>query len=114
MARKDPSQTVIVVITLASVIKKHWSYEPKKFGNIKKLHEKLLIPQNCEDICNPKLNREIFCDNNVPGWVKRADKRSQNYQVSVVKATAGMIKKLIVYLWQKNKFLSLIKKILCP
>ena len=24
---------------LASVIKKHWSYEPEKFGNIKKLHE---------------------------------------------------------------------------
>ena len=35
---------------LASVIKKHWSYEPKKFGNIKKLHEKLLIPQNCVEI----------------------------------------------------------------
>ena len=29
------------------VIKKHCSYEPKKIGNIKKLHEKLLIPQNC-------------------------------------------------------------------
>ena len=93
MAIKDPSQTVTVVITLASLIKKHWSYEPKKIDNIKKLHEKLLIPQNCEDICNPILNREIFCDNNVPGWVKRADKGSQNYQVSVMKATAVIIKK---------------------
>ena len=77
---------------LASVIKKHWSYEPEKFGNNKKLHEKLLIPQNCREICTPKLNREIFCNNNIPGWVKRADKRSQNCQASVVKATAGMIK----------------------
>ena len=77
---------------LASVIKKHWSYEPEKFGNIKKLHEKLLIPQNCREICTPKLDREIFCNNNIWGWVKRADKRSQNCQASVVKATAGMIK----------------------
>ena len=77
---------------LASVIKRHWSYDPEKFGNIKKLHEKLLIPQNCREICTPKLNREIFCNNNIPGWVKRADKRSQNCQASVVKATAGMIK----------------------
>ena len=77
---------------LTSVIKKHWSYEPEKFGSIKKLHEKLLIPQNYREICTPKLNREIFCNNNIPGWVKRADKRSQNCQASVVKATAGMIK----------------------
>ena len=77
---------------LASVIKKHWSFEPEKIGNIKKLHEKLLIPQNCGDICTPKLNREIFCNNNIPGWVKGADKRSQNCQASVVKAAAGMIK----------------------
>ena len=77
---------------LASVIKRHWSYDPEKFGNIKKLHEKLLIPQNGREICTPKLNREIFCNNNIPGWVKRADKRSQNCQASVVKATAGMIK----------------------
>ena len=54
---------------LASVIKKHWSHEPEKFGNIKKLNEKLLIPQNCEEICTPKLNREIFCNNNIPDWV---------------------------------------------
>ena len=46
---------------LASVIKKHWSYEPEKFSNIKKLHEKLLIPQNCAEIYTPKLNRQIFC-----------------------------------------------------
>ena len=77
---------------LASVIKKHWSYEPEKFGNIKKLHEKLLIPLNCGEICTPKLNRDIFCNNNIPGWVKRTDKRSQNCQASVVKATAGIIK----------------------
>ena len=50
----------------ASVNKKHWTYEPEKFGNIKQLHEKLLIPQNCGEICTPKLNREIFCNNNIP------------------------------------------------
>ena len=77
---------------LAPVIKKHWSYEPEKFGNIKKLHEKLLIPQNCGEICIPKLNREIFCNNNKPDWVKKTDKRSQNCQALMVKATAGMIK----------------------
>ena len=38
------------------------------------------------------MNREIFCNNNIPGWVKRADKRSQNCEASVVKAAAGMIK----------------------
>ena len=32
---------------LSSVMKKHWPYEPEKFDNIKKLHEQLLIPQNC-------------------------------------------------------------------
>ena len=58
---------------------------------MKKLHEKLLIPQNCGEMCTPKLNREIFCNNNIPGWVKGVDKRSQNCQASVVKATAGMI-----------------------
>ena len=29
---------------LTSVFKKHWSYEPEKFGIIKKLHEQVLIP----------------------------------------------------------------------
>ena len=77
---------------LASVIKKHWSYEPEKFSNVKKLHEKLLIPQNCREICTPKLNSEILCNNNIPGWVKRTDKRFHNCQYSAVKATAGMIK----------------------
>ena len=38
------------------------------------------------------MHYEIFCNNNIPGWVKRADKRSQNCQALVVKATAGMIK----------------------
>ena len=77
---------------LAFVIRKRWSYEPEKFGSIKRLHEKLLIPQIYGEIRTTKLNTEIFCNNNIPGWVKRADKRSQNCQVSVVKATAGMIK----------------------
>ena len=77
---------------LASVIKKHWSYEPEKFDNIKKIHEKLLIPQNCGEICTPKLNKEILYNNNIPGWVKRVDKRPKNWQPSVVKATADMIK----------------------
>ena len=64
----------------------------RKRGNIKKVHEKLLIPQNCREICNPKFNRDIFRNNNIPGWIKRADKRSQNCQASVVKAIAGNIK----------------------
>ena len=38
------------------------------------------------------MHYEIFCNNNIPGWVKRADKRSQNCQALVVKATAGLIK----------------------
>ena len=58
---------------LALVIKKHWSYEPETFGNIKKLHEKLLIAQNCGEIYTPLLKREIFCNNNRPGWVRRPD-----------------------------------------
>ena len=77
---------------LASVIKEHWSYEPEKFDNIKKIHEKLLIPQNCGEICTPKLNKEILYNNNIPGWIKRVDKRPKNWQPSVVKATADMIK----------------------
>ena len=98
---------------LASVIKKHCSYEPEKFGSIKKLREKLLIPQNCGEICTPKLNREIFCNNNIPGWVKRTDKRSQNCQVSVVKATAGILSCVIIYLRQKNKIMLLIQSFSC-
>ena len=42
---------------LASVIKKHWSYEPSKSDNIKKLHEKLLLPQKYGKICTPKLSK---------------------------------------------------------
>ena len=38
------------------------------------------------------MHYEIFSNNNIPGWVKRADKRSQNCQALVVKATAGLIK----------------------
>ena len=38
------------------------------------------------------MDYEIFCNNYLPGWVKRADKRSHNCQASVVKATAGVIK----------------------
>ena len=38
------------------------------------------------------MKREIFYNSNIPGWVKRADKRSQNCQTSVMKATTGMIK----------------------
>ena len=75
-----------------SVIKKHWSCEPEKFGNTKKLLKILLIPQKCGEIFVPKLNRGIFCSSKIPGYVKRTDKRSQNCQASVVKATTGMIK----------------------
>ena len=38
------------------------------------------------------MDYEIFCNNYLPGWVKRADKRSHNCQALVVKATAGVIK----------------------
>ena len=58
---------------LALIIKKHWSNEPETFGNIKRLHEKLLIAQNCGEIYTPKFKRKIFCKNNIPGWEKRAD-----------------------------------------
>ena len=75
-----------------SVIKKHWSCEPEKFDNTKKLLKILLIPQKCGEIFVPKLNRGIFCSSKIPGYVKRTDKRSQNCQASVVKATTGMIK----------------------
>ena len=65
---------------LVSVNKKHWSHAPEKFGNIKKLHEKSMILQNCVEICAPKLNREIFCNSNIPGWVKRDDNRIAKFQ----------------------------------
>ena len=77
---------------LASVIKKYWSYEPEKFGNIKKLHEKLLILQNCAEIGTTKLKMDILCNSNIPGWVKRPDEISQNCKASVAKATAGIVK----------------------
>ena len=77
---------------LASVIKKYWSYEPEKFGNIKKLHEKLLIPQNCAEIRTTKLKMDILCNSNIPGWVKRPDEISQNCKASVANATAGIVK----------------------
>ena len=54
---------------LALVIKKPCSYEPGKIGNIKKLHEKLLIPQNCGEIWTPKLNKVILCNSIIPGCV---------------------------------------------
>ena len=75
-------------------IKKHWSYEPEKFVNIKNVHEKLLIRKIVEKYAPiSNLNtREIFSNNNIPGWVKRVDEKSQSYQDSVVKAIAGMIK----------------------
>ena len=38
------------------------------------------------------MNREIFCSNNIPGWVKRAYKRSSTCQALVVKKTADLIK----------------------
>ena len=57
------------------------------------MHEKSLIPQSFEEICTPKLNKEVLSNKNIPVWVvKRVDKRSQNYQASVVKVTAGMVK----------------------
>ena len=62
--------------TLVSVIKKHWPYKSEIYGNIEELHEQLLIPQNCGEICTPKSNREISLNKSIPGLVKRADKRS--------------------------------------
>ena len=57
------------------------------------MHEKSLIPQSFEEICTPKLNKEVLSNKNIPvSVVKRVDKRSQNYQASVVKVTAGMVK----------------------
>ena len=64
----------------------------KKFVNIKKLHDKLLIPENCGEINTPQLRWEILCYNSKPERVKKADKRSHNWQPLVVKIKAGMIK----------------------
>ena len=64
----------------------------KKFVNIKKLHDKLLIPENFGEINTLQLRWEILCYNSKPERVKKADKRSHNWQPLVVKIKAGMIK----------------------
>ena len=46
------------------VIKKHWSCEPEKFDNTKKLLKILLIPQKCGEIFVPKLNRGMLQQQN--------------------------------------------------
>ena len=48
----------------------------KKCANIKKLHEKLLISENCGEIYTPKLKRETFCYNSIQETVETTDKRS--------------------------------------
>ena len=72
---------------LAELVTKYWKYEPSSFSNIKKIEEKHLIPEKCEEICVSKLNREIFFCKDIHPWVKRADKR----QSALVKATAAII-----------------------
>ena len=47
-----------------------WRYEPSNVSTIKKLEENILIPENCEEICVPKLNREIFFSKYFQHWVK--------------------------------------------
>lgn len=83
---------MLVPEKLAGVINKYWQYRPEKFSKIRELHEKLLIPANCDDICAPLLNREIYCNKSIAPWVKRADKRVLDSQNNLVKATAGIIK----------------------
>ena len=77
---------------LAGVVQKYWQYKPKKLSVVKSLNDKFLIPSNCGEICDPSLNREIFCSKNIVPWVKRTNKRLQEPQTSAVKATAGLIK----------------------
>ena len=65
---------------------------PSNFNTIKKLLEKILIPENCQEICVPKLNREIFFSKDFQPWIKRADKRIRDTQTGAVKVTATLIK----------------------
>ena len=73
-------------------VAQYWKYEPSNLSTIKKLEEKILAPENCEKICVPKRNREIFFSKDFQSRVKKADKRIRDTQTGVVKATAAFIK----------------------
>ena len=61
---------------LTNLLTKYWKYEPSNFSTIKKLQEKILIPENCEEICVPKLNRDIFFGKDFQPWIKGLTSRS--------------------------------------
>ena len=61
---------------LAGVVQKYWQYKPKKLSVVKSLNDKFLIPSNCGEICDPSLNREIFCSKNIVPWVKRTNNKT--------------------------------------
>ena len=62
------------------------------FSSIKKLGEKVLIPENCEEICVPKLNREIFFIGDSQPLVKRADNWIRDTQTGLITATVAFLK----------------------
>ena len=76
---------------LAELFTKYWKFEPSHFSNIEKIEEKHLIPENCEEICDPKLNREIFFSKDIHPCVKGADKRLRGTQNALVRATTAII-----------------------
>ena len=51
---------------LASAVKNTVHMNQKNLAILKNYMKNLLIPQNCEEICTPKSNREIFCNNIIP------------------------------------------------
>ena len=64
-------------------------YKPSHFSIIKKLEEKMLVPE----ICVTKLNREIFFSKGFQPSVKRANNhRIRDAQIGVVKAMVAFIK----------------------
>ena len=81
---------------------------------MKKLLEKLFIPQNCEEICTPELKREIFCKNDIQSWVESANKRSYNFLVSFVKATTSMINQYDNQFKVEKQNYVVNRKISCP
>ena len=76
---------------LAEVPKRYWEEESRKSLVVRKIAERLIIPNNCEFVRVPKRNEAVAQNRKTPPYHKRVDRRLSDIQKSISLATSAIL-----------------------
>ena len=76
---------------LATVAVKFWEKDSQNNNLIKKLKEDLKVPQNCTKLRVQVLNSDIYKNKHILPYYKRNDKKYQDMQDTVIRASAAVL-----------------------